>query len=260
MDEPIYQLDGDTVIAGPYARGPWDEHAQHGGATAAILMRAFEQLDDGGADLQLARATYELIRRAPLGELSLSAQVVRPGRRIQLLEATLRAPDGTEVVKARALRVARSPLSAGDRPKPPAPGPDTLEPELTFAAGRQMYVGGAIELRFARGHFFERGPAFAWLRLTRPLVAGEQPSPLQRVMGAADFPNGISAELSWDEHLFINPDLTVYLEREPRGEWIGLDARTRIVQGGIGLAQAEIYDLEGRIGRCVQSLYVSPRG
>ena len=111
----------------------------------------------------------------------------------------------------------------------------------------------------AEGRFTQQGPAFAWFRLRVPIVAGEEPSALQRLVAAADFPNGISSELSWDDYLFINPDLTVYVEREPRGEWIGVDAETRIVENGVGLAHAVLYDAEGRVGRSLQSLYVAQR-
>lgn len=267
--EPLYELHGDQADAGGWARGPWDENAQHGGPTAAILMRAMEGVASAGAatgnhqsdgvGLQLARVTYELIHPAPLGRLRVHASLVRPGRRIQLLEAALIDDDGIEVVKARALWVARAAVEAGGQARPRAPGPEELVEERLVAAGRQMYVGGGIEVRMARGHFREAGPAFAWLRLKRPLVAGEQPSALQRVVAAADFPNGIAAELSWDQWVFINPDLTVYLEREPRGEWIGLDAHTRVAAGGVGVAEAVMYDRDGRIGRSLQSLYVARR-
>ena len=77
-------------------------------------------------------------------------------------------------------------------------------------------------------------------------MAGEEPSPLQRLAAAGDFGNGISATLSWDHYLFINPDLTLYAEREPDGEWIHLDAETRIAPDGIGMATKD--DLE-RIAR-----------
>lgn len=259
MSDAIYELREDGVFATEFARGPWDPNAQHGGAPAAILMRAIESLREGDDSRQLARVTYELVRPAPLGDLRISASVVRPGRRVQLIEASLCTPDGTEVVKARALEVARAPLTAGIQGPPPPTPPEGLQPDRVFGDGSAMYVGQGIEVRMADGHFYERGPAFAWFRFGRPLVAGEQPSPLQRLVAAADFPNGISSEVSWEEYVFINPDLTVYVEREPRGEWIGLDARTRIVENGIGLARATLYDIEGPVGYSMQSLYVARR-
>jgi hypothetical protein len=91
------------------------------------------------------------------------------------------------------------------------------------------------------------------------MVAGEDPSGLQRLAAAADFPNGIASELPWDEYVFINPDLTVYVEREPVGEWIGLDARMRVASGGAGFSEAVLYDSQGRVGRSLQSLYVARR-
>jgi hypothetical protein len=91
------------------------------------------------------------------------------------------------------------------------------------------------------------------------VVAGEQASPLQRLAAAADFGNGISSILSWDTYMFINPDLTVYIERPPVGEWICLRAETRIAPGGIGLSESVLYDSQGRVGRATQALLVAPR-
>jgi hypothetical protein len=90
------------------------------------------------------------------------------------------------------------------------------------------------------------------------LIAGEPTTPLQRLAVAGDFGNGISAVLSWDDYLFINPDLTLYIEREPVGEWICLDARTILSPGGIATAESVIYDERGRVGRAVQALLVTP--
>src|SRR5579884_4175686 len=86
-------------VASDLSRGPWDPGAQHGGAPAALLMRAFERLP-AGEDLVLTRVTYELLRPVPLGELLVVAEVVRGGRRVQLLEGAIRTPDGLEIVRA----------------------------------------------------------------------------------------------------------------------------------------------------------------
>jgi hypothetical protein len=91
------------------------------------------------------------------------------------------------------------------------------------------------------------------------VIAGEQPSGLQRLAAAADFPNGIATELPWGQYVFINPDLTVHVEREPAGEWIGLDARMRVAASGVGQSEAVLYDQQGRVGRSLQSLYIAAR-
>ena len=95
--------------------------------------------------------------------------------------------------------------------------------------------------------------------MQRPLVRGEDPSPLQRLAAAADFGNGISSPLSWDDYVFINPDLTVYIDRPPEGEWIGLEASTRVVDRGVGISESVLYDERGSVGRALQALVVAPR-
>ncbi len=268
--DALYEVRDGGVFATEYTRGPWDPNHQHGGAPAAMLMRAFETLEPDPT-LALVRVTYELIRPVPLGDLRVSVSVVRPGRRVQLLEGTIVTPDGTEVLKARALRVRRSPVSSGAELSADAGGSQaaggTLAPpagwsdvaESGFGGRETLFPGDGIEIRYVVGGFFELGPATAWFRLKVPVVAGEDPSPLQRMAAAADFPNGMSTELDWAGYVFMNPDLTMYVEREPVGEWIALTGAMRTVQGGGGVAQAVLYDERGRIGRSLQSLYVAER-
>ena len=85
------------------------------------------------------------------------------------------------------------------------------------------------------------------------------PDSWQRLAAAADFGNGISAVLPWDRYVFINPDLTVYLEREPVGEWFLLESQTHLGREGIGLSESLIYDELGRVARATQALLVASR-
>jgi hypothetical protein len=262
----VYAIDGQRILAGELARGPWDPEAQHGGAPAALIVRALERLP-GGEELALARVTYELLRPVPLGELSLEAEVVRPGRRVQLLQASLRDAGGTEVVRARALRVRRAAVQERDLPRDlpdgedqPPPGPEGRPPQAPPVPHSQpMFGGDAIEVRFVEGSFRQSGAGTAWFRLRVPVVEGEAPTPVQRMAAAADFPNGIASVLAWERYVFINPDLTLYIEREPVGEWIGLRARMRVQAGGIGYAEAVLFDRAGRAGRSCQALLIAPR-
>jgi hypothetical protein len=121
-----------------------------------------------------------------------------------------------------------------------------------------MFLPDAIEVRFVAGGF-GGGPATAWFRLHVPLIAGERPSPLQRLAAAGDFGNGISAVLSWDEYLFINPDLTLYVDRDPVGQWICLQSQTTLAPDGIGTAESVLFDERGRIGHAMQALLVARR-
>jgi hypothetical protein len=254
---PVFSGSDGRFVASELARGPWDAAAQHGGAPAALLVRAFERLESVPG-LQLARITYELLRPAPIGPVEIRAEVVRSGRRVQLLEGSMLA-DGVEVVRARGLRIRAAEADHAHSPEiAPPPGPEGGRPLELLAPHRPMFFPDAIEIRFVSGTF-GNGPATAWFRLISPLVPGEEPSPLQRLAAAGDFGNGISATLSWDDYLYINPDLTLYVEREPVGEWICLDSQTRIARDGVGMAESVLYDVNGRVGRATQALLVAPR-
>jgi len=262
MAQPVFLSSGDgRFTATEVARGPWDAQAQHGGAPAALLMRALEKLPSPDG-LMIARVTYEFMRPAPLGALEVSSEVVRAGRRVQLLEASLRTSTGTEVVRARALQVQRAADGSASPPlAPPAGGPqDGVVDAPRIPLGQMPFFGtDAMEIRFVACAFNRPGPATAWFRLKLPLVDGEEPSGLQRLAAAGDFGNGIAASLPWEEWIFINPDLTLYVERVPDGQWICLDSRTILAEGGAGLAESVLYDERGRVGRAVQSLLVARR-
>jgi len=111
----------------------------------------------------------------------------------------------------------------------------------------------------ARGEWGERGPATIWGRMRHPLVPDEEPTGLQRTMIIADSGNGVSNVLPLEGWLFINPELTVHVAAEAQGEWICLDARTRLDPSGFGLASSRLFDRRRLVGRGAQSLYVAPR-
>jgi hypothetical protein len=92
-----------------------------------------------------------------------------------------------------------------------------------------------------------------------PLLPDEEPTGLQRVLAVADSGNGLSAVLPPGKWLFINPELTVHFRREPRGEWICLDAETAITEGGAGLATLTLSDDDGVVAHGAQCLLVAPR-
>jgi acyl-Coa thioesterase superfamily protein len=94
--------------------------------------------------------------------------------------------------------------------------------------------------------------------MRHPLVPGEAPSPLCRVLVAADSGNGVSAALDYRRWRFVNPDLSVYLFRPPAGEWVALEAATSAA-AGVGLADTALHDRHGPIGRAAQALFVDRR-
>src|SRR5437867_2191262 len=131
MAEALFVPEGERFLPTELCRGPWSPDAQHGGPPAALLARAVERFG-GGDEMQVARLTVELLRPVPLAPLTLTARLARPGRKVQLVEAALRAGD-VEVARAVALRIRRVPLAlpsdlaAGAAPPPgPAGGAASL--------------------------------------------------------------------------------------------------------------------------------------
>ena len=253
MPGAFYEQDGELFVPTELTRGPWDPGAQHAGPPSALIGRALERCEPREG-MRIGRVTFEILGPVPLAPLSVAAQVVRPGRSVELLEASLAGPKG-EVMRARAWRLLAGELRLDGEPAPP--GPDGGQERPFFPTGQAVGYHTGMEYRFVSGGFLEPGPATVWMRMRVPLVVGEQPSPLQRVLVAADSGNGVSAALDWRAHLFINTDLSVHLMREPEGEFVCLDAVTHV--DGLGLADTALWDESGRIGRAAQTLLVRPR-
>jgi hypothetical protein len=255
VTDAFYRLDGDQVLPSELTRGPWDPNAQHAGPPSALLARALE-LCEPREGMRVGRVTVEILAPVPIAQLTLSAAVVRPGRSVELLEASLAGPDG-EVMRARAWRVASADITADWEQDAPPPGLDHATALEFFPSGATIGWHTAMEIVFARGKFLEPGPATVWMRPRVALVEGEQFTPLQRVMVAADGGNGVSAPLDWSRFIFINTDLSVHLLRPPVGEWVCLDAVTNV--DGIGMTDTALWDERGRIGRAAQTLLVRAR-
>jgi hypothetical protein len=125
--------------------------------------------------------------------------------------------------------------------------------------GAEHGYARAVEWRWVRGDWADRGPATVWTRMRIPLVEGEAPSPRQRVVVVADSGNGASNVLDWARYVFVNTELTVHFVREPVGEWVLLDAETQLAEGGAGLASSVLSDRSGPVARGAQALFVAPR-
>jgi hypothetical protein len=267
VPDSFFEPDGDKYVATEATRGPWDPGAQHAGPPAALIGRAIERLGGGrmggggGPPAQVGRITYEILRSVPIARLRVEAEVVRPGRRVEMVRATLTSDDGEALVRAQAWRLRTEEVSfdppSGFPPAPPPPeqGEPSGFPDIGFDVGYHT----AMEYRFVEGGFTELGPATVWMRMGLPLLPEEEPTPLQRVLTAADSGNGVSVALDWTRYLFINVDLTVHLHRMPAGQWVCLDAVTLPEPNGIGMADTRLLDERGPIGRGVQTLLISGR-
>ncbi len=248
---------GDGWLPTAYSRGPWSPDSLHGGPVGALVTRAFEQVE-APIPARLTRVTVELLRPVPLVPLLVDTDLLRPGAKVATLDATVRrADDGQVLVHARAQRIRATEVDFGDGAIDDVPELPDVASDLSHWPGSSevAFHSAAVEHRILRGEFGRPGPVFDWVRLAVPVVPDETPTGWQRAVATADFTNGLSAVVPFDgTTMFINPDLTVHLWREPEGEWIGNDALTRTSPTGIGTSDATLWDRSGRIGRGMQSL------
>ena len=256
--DPIFRVDGHTIVTGPGAAGPWDLTMQHGAAPSSLVTWIAEQMPSP-APMQITRLTVDLLRPVPVAPLTFQTEILREGRKIQLIGITLLAQDKV-VVRASVLKIRRATPSLPDGIADKAlawPGPDESRP-LAHNTSRNPFLAG-LTMRAAHGDFSALGPAAIWYRLDRPIVEGAAVSQVMRAVIASDFCNGTSALLDFRTHTFINADLSVSLARPPVGDWILLDAESWIGPDGSGIAAAKLGDVNGYFGRAVQSLVIEQR-
>jgi hypothetical protein len=243
-----------VVVATSLTQGPWDPNSQYGGTPAALLTWAVERVPTL-VPMRVVRITIDMHRRVPLGRLSVDAEIVREGKRLQVVVATIRDPGGLEVARATALRFR---LGEGpDAPSDPRLPPIATPPwgELRAHQPRSNDLNGfmdAAEMRDAGSP----GAATTWYHATRPVIAGEEPSPTVRLAWASDFTANSGNYLDLKRWSAINADLTINLNRAPHGEWTGVATRAWYAHDGIGHARADLFDRDGFVGTCTASLLV----
>jgi hypothetical protein len=260
VSESFFVPRGDGFLATEATRGPWDEAHQHAGPPSGLLGRALERFQPReGA--RIVRVTVDILRPVPITHLEVDVEVARPGKRVELLEAVMRA-NGNTVLKARGWRLRTAALTFGEPQgvtQEPIPGPETGRWKPFFPGVADVGYHTHMDWRFLEGSFRDAGPAVAWLKMKVPLLPDEEPSPLVRALVAADSANGVSCALDPREYLFVNTDLNVFLYRVPEGEWVGMDSQTLLDASGVGLTETVLHDRSGAVGRAIQTLYVAKR-
>ncbi|MDO6442241.1 MULTISPECIES: thioesterase family protein [unclassified Marinobacter] len=260
MSEALFLRDKELYVPTPECCSPWSPQHLHGGPVVGLMAHAVEQASDSG-HLNLTRLTVDLLRPAPNSPLAISTRLVRGGKRLQIMEASLLAGD-TEVARASALFLENNPVSVpeyGRFPEPefdPPSGP--VEENISEAAGWQNQyspeglhsTAKAVVIDGVNG----KGHGIAWMKLPMPLVQGVQMSPSVMAATLCDFGNGVG-QLNLDSETgCINADVTLYLHRSPVGEWLGLDARSRMQNTGVGLVETTLFDSQGPVGKILQAI------
>lgn len=254
---PVYTSDGPLLVPTARAAGPWFPDAQHGGAVAAIVVRAIERLPSA-QPMQLARLSLDLSRKVPMAPVLVDAEVVRDGLRLQSVAVTI-VHGGEPVGRATALRLReRAGVVPGEvlcEPWPEdgrPPGPETAEP-WDIAGGDDFH--GSFDAR----RIGDPGVhATVWLRLLPALVDEEPVSPVQHLAAAADFITNPASQLG-PGYVTANADLTIHVQRLPEGSWMYVSSRARFDGRGIGQSQGVVSDRRGMCAVALKSVLIDRR-
>jgi Thioesterase-like superfamily len=258
VDGFYHRTAGATFEATDATTSPWDQCFQHAGPPLALIARIVDERFANDA-MRMGRVTLDIFGPIPKVDLTIETQVLRPGKRIELIEARLRS-GGKDVLVASVWRFAvlrgvELPASVRSATRAGPPGP---EARIEMWDGSNGYFR-AFEWRAERGSPREFGPAAVWCRTDLPLITGEPPVPRDTLLALADSANGVSLELPLESWLSIPASVTLTLARDPVGEWVSLDANTLIGPDGRGLTTGILGDRDGVAGNIVQALLVSPR-
>lgn len=260
----LFDLDGDRFVPTELTRGGWSNDAQHGSPPSGLLARAIENVPTA-APMQVARFTIDLFRPVPLEPLEVDVEVLRDGRRIQVVETILRH-GAVEVGRATALKIRTADVALPDVDREPweqPPPPERADAVVGFwdfdGSDVVRFHRNAVEIRSIGDSFLRPGPGISWFRLRYPVVAGEEPSPFVRLATLADMSNGNSQALDPTAYIYVNPDITLYAHRLPIGEWVGMKSAAHQHRSGIGLADTRVFDEQGPLGRINQAQLLDTR-
>lgn len=245
-----------TFRATEHVEGAWDQETQHIASALGLLAHSVERDRDGRrADgLVLGRLSYDILGVVPIEEVEVAVAVLRPGRTIELVQATL-SHAGRSAVVLRAWLMQPGETAALAGTLLPTIPPPTEMPEWDPGT---VWDGGFIATAQVRRHAYGAGRASYWVRTEHELVAGEQVSRLARFAGLFDIANGMAVRADPRQVAFPNIDLTAHLFREPRGEWLGFDTSVSFGPSGLGLTSSVVHDVDGPFGTVAQTLTVRP--
>jgi hypothetical protein len=261
--EAFFTVDGDSLIPGPMARGPWGPTLS-GHIVGGLLARTLEAAVPD-PDLQPARFTVDLLRPILMEPVQVQTTVQREGRRITLVDAAI-LQHGRVASRASGLFLRRSEDPEGqvwspNFAMPPVPAPPAVIPPglpmLVWSYGpnldRPLAGVGAGEWEQAHSQ------KFAWVREIRPLITGETVTPFIRVAMASEVTSSMT---HWGTAglRYINADYTLTLSRLPVGIYIGLAANSQFSTAGVASGTATIFDEQGPIGTGVAVALGQPAG
>lgn len=256
----FFRIESDgSFLPTEFARGPWAADACHAGPPTGLLARCLEQ---DVPDKLLSRLTVNLFRPVPMAGFRIDVEVLRQGRVSATARARLFSKPGKLAVEATGLFVQARSLEAPRRPHPVATPcfEDSREgPFPVTPVGHQLpgFIN-AVSMR-SPAEMVPGGPNTFWMKAL-PLLPDESPSPFQRICPLADCGNALSRLAEMNRVSCVNADLTIYLHRQPEGEWLGSRSVSHWSRSGIGLSDAELFDAKGPVGRANQTMILEVVG
>jgi hypothetical protein len=243
--------------ANHHVSGAWNIEEQHIAPALGLLAHVVELDRDARRSdpLVVGRLSYDILGTIPVDVVDTAVTVIRPGRTIELVGATL-GHNGRDAVRLRAwlMRpVDTTHLRATSLPRIAAPD------DMPSWAPSSVWPGGFVASAEARRVEVEPGRASYWVRTPLPLVREEPVSRLASAAGLLDIANGMTVRANPRDVAFPNVDLTAHFFAQPCGEWVGFDTTVSFGPGGLGLTSSVIHDLQGPIGTMSQILTVRPQ-
>lgn len=242
-----------------HTRGPWHEDHCHAGPPTGMIARSIEQLNP---EQKLVRLTVNLLRPIPFAGFRISAEITRQGRIVSTSSASLIDADNKVCATAVALQMTPQPeqdLTPDNQfPKQVDYGKHSEAsigefPIQKTLHGKASFINDGVVVKYPAGQSHKPGPTTAWMK-TVPLLANETPSAFQRICPLADCGNAFGRNAEPWEVNFMNPDLTILLHRDPIGDWLGSNSSAYWEPNGIGMADAQLFDETGTVGRALQTL------
>jgi hypothetical protein len=243
-NEPFFRIEGTHYVPTPAGRGPWDPNSLHGRVIVGLLGAEIERLHGDPAFIP-ARLTVDMYRLPDFSPVEVVTRVVREGRRIKVIDAEF-ISGGKSAGRATCQLLRRTEAPDGKVWTPPdwdVPKPEEIAPPEPS----KNPMGGMWAMRRIVGDWGTVGQKRAWMSEVRELVEGRALTPFVRVAVAADFASPLAN--AGDAGLkYINSDVTVYLHREPVGEWVGFEVVNHGASDGVAVGECFLYDVEGPIG------------
>ena len=257
----LFVQDGNIFTPTLCAHGPWGANLVHGGATGGLMAYVLEQCAPK-EDMRMVRTTLDMFRPVPMAPLRVESNVLREGRRLQMIEATIYAEDKA-VARSVGIRMKMADIDVPEKHQPGAggavpDGPDGLkEIKLAPSTPGELLPGlnANLEVRLLNG-FDGKGEGCAWFKVPVPVIDGVENSAFAHLGIISDFGNGLAQLFLPGTMGMINGDINLYLHRDPRSEWIALKSKVSINETGVGVVNTELFDTEGLVAQCHQAVMV----